>query len=245
MKKLTMTLAALALAATAANAEPILNGYTGPLQFKYQNYETLISAQGQTLSGIFKVTSIVDNNANTLWFDTKGGAEITGVFGNLLASSVVPPTSSNPFFTVDFTGGNLSMYYDTTPDFNPNGGAGGASGFADGMLVLSANFVPGITSSTSTTFHSVVDGLTTVTTGKGSAYGEVTGGALGAILNSNSEFNGADLLFESDLSRSGNGWPVTSHDPVSALAVPETGTIALLGLGMMSLIGLKRCRVKN
>jgi hypothetical protein len=250
MKTIAMTLAALALAGsavTAANAEPIFNGYVGQYQIKYANYETIVSSDGETLSGIFKVSSIFDADNNTIWYDGKDGQELTGYFTGLLVASITGTTTQ----TIDFTGGSVYMYLDSTPDFTANGGPTAAfvtntnTTYNDGVLALSANFVPGIvTGDATTTFQSSITALTSPFTGKGTGYASITGGTLASILDSNSYLGGAaDLLFESDVKAptgGSKGWPVTSSDPVSGTSVPEPGTLALLGAGMLGLIGFKR-----
>jgi hypothetical protein len=246
MRKIILTLAALALTASAANAAPILGNYLGPITIKYTNYETIVSATGDTLSGIFKISSILDADLNTLWGDSPSNPiELTGYFDNLKVSAISGTLGNQ---VIDFTGGNVYMYEDTAKNFTANGGPAAAFGgsnntYKDGTQILAASFVPGIvTGDSTTTFKSTLDALTSPFTGKGSGYAEITGGSFGAELDSNMYLGGtADLFFQSDVTAPGTkGWPVGSNDPVSGAAVPEPGTLALLGAGMLGLIGLKR-----
>jgi hypothetical protein len=243
MKKIIMTLAALALAATAANAEPILNGYVGPITIKYIGFENLVTSVGQTLSGYYRVTEI--DNANTLmpiWTPT-ATSQITGVFNGLTASSI---TAVPGGFTIDFTAGSTALYLNTTNSFV----ASNAASAALGTQILGVNFVPGIDPSDPTaTFQADLKALTGFVNGSGTGYGAVVAnsGILATELDSNKYLGGtADLYFTATLTdQSGNNpvnplYPVLESDPVSGAAVPEPGTLALLGAGMLGLIGFKR-----
>lgn len=244
MKKIVMTLAALALAATAANAEPILNGYVGPVTIKYIGFENLVTAPGEILSGYYRVTEI--DNANTLapiWSQS-ATQQITGVFTGLDTSSITPALGGG--VTIDFTKGSTQLYYNTAGSFVATNPASASLG----TQILGVNFVPGIDPNDSTaTFQADLKALTGFTNGSGTGYGAVVAGSgqLATELDSNTYLGGAaDLYFTATLTdMTGKHpvnplYPVLESDPVSGAAVPEPGTLALLGAGMLGLIGFKR-----
>ena len=242
MKKTLMTLAALALTASVANATPILGSYVGPVVIHYTGFETLITGTGQTLSGYYKVLDIEDPSLNVLWAPSKTDI-ITGTFSGLLSSSITHPTASS--VSIDFTSGNTTLYENTSNTFN----TAVPSSATLGTKVASINFVPGIDPSNSAaTFQADLSALTGFTGGSGTGYGAVVPGSgqLAAPLDSNGFLAGAaDLYFTATLTDLGSkaplpGYRVGETGPVYGAAVPEPGTLALLGAGMLGLIGLKR-----
>jgi PEP-CTERM motif len=244
MKRIILALATLALTASLANATSILNGgYIGPITIKYSNFETLITAGGQTLSGIFNVTSILAANSSqtVLWSSGQNGQQLTGDFNGLVSQA---PIVNGGTTTINFTGGFTDLY------LGPNTGAGafdatspGTIGAAQAIASALINFVPGIVPTSSTiTFSSQLNQLTAPFTGHGAGYGVIasTTGNFLDYLNLDPH-----LLFESDLKATGSdvfGWSVTSQDPVTGTVVPEPGTLALLGIGLlgMAIYGKRR-----
>jgi hypothetical protein len=244
MKRIILALATLALTASLANATSILNGgYTGPITIKYSNFETLITGAGQTLSGIFNVSSILaDTPSQTvLWTSGQGGLQLTGDFTNLVS---LTPTTVGGTTTINFTGGFVDLY------LGPNTGAGafnatspGTIGAAQAIASAKIDFVPGliVPSAPTVTFSSQLNSLTAPFTGHGAGYGVIEAGDTLASYLDLSPL----LLFESDLKATGSnvfGWPVTSQDPVTGQVVPEPGTLALLGIGLlgMAIYGKRR-----
>lgn len=217
------------------------------LSVKLSNFETLITGNGQTLSGIFTVTSINNaaNPAISYWNTGQGGAQLNGFFTGL---------SSTGFGAtgVNFTGGSFSIFAvpsgfspSTTPGvINP---AGQLCGGPCPTPWLTANFVPGIfdvpasTVTLAATFQS-----TNPQTGKGSGFLSVTGGTEGPKFDTNgftfANHPAADIFLVTDITQCtntvggcSNGWPVTSQDPALARRVPMPGTLLLLGLGLLGL----------
>jgi hypothetical protein len=80
-------------------------------------FENIITGNGQTLSGYGEVSSI--NGRNAFEFDgtgfCQGGCELTYVFGGFTSKNFNAGTGK-----VEFDGGWINFYVDSTPDFNSN-----------------------------------------------------------------------------------------------------------------------------
>jgi hypothetical protein len=249
MKRIVMTLAALAFLATNAMAFS-LGGYQGPVKFKYSNFEFgsagnnngIIDRPGETLSGIGLISQIIkDNGSNTvLWDNTTAPEELTIQFGGYVATALNP----NAFLggtDITFSQGFVNVYLDPAKNFSAAGGTLGASGYNDGSLFLQtvgASATPG-----GPTLISNVSRLGTTFTGFGSGFLEILGGSFASAFSPDFWGPNMDLKISSSLNAPGvAGWPITSEDPVRGNIVPEPGTLVLLGAGMIGLIGLKRRR---
>lgn len=245
------TFAAVTLMASNAMAFSLAGGYTGGIKFKYTNFETQVLRPGQELFGIFSVTSInADNTKNTtLW--SNGAEEITGTFSDYTLANVSGSGSQTVF---DFTGGVINMYLDSTPDFDANPYTGSlatsGTGVTDGILFLTLKGATGfVADDLSTAFdesldtlRSTGDLLTNPLTGKGYGNLEITGGAYASMFGG----IGALMTLNSDLASpdpQGSDWPIGSEDPLRGTAVPEPGTVALVGLGLAGIAFANRKRM--
>ncbi len=246
------TFAAVTLMASNAMAFSLAGDYKGPIKFKYSNFESLITGAGQDLFGIFSVTTInADNTSNKTLWASSDAEELTGEFYDYRAANITPITGGQ---AIDFTGGIVNLYLDSTPNFDANPYTGNratsGTGVTDGILFLSFKGSSGFVANDPTTafdestdtLRSTVDALTTPFTGKGFGNLEITGGAyadffggIGAIMTLNSDLASPDPQ--------GSQWPVGSEDPLRGTAVPEPGTVALVGLGLAGIALANRKRM--
>jgi len=257
MKKTTSFIAAMLTTVALAGAAQALTIPAGPVTFHWTDYEDSISGAGQTLQGVFTLDTITIGTSNTaIWAQGQGGLFLYGDFQGL----TVQTYGGNSPTPTTFTGGTLNVYsmpgaFDLTKSATIYSDLANA-----GSLWLSAAFVPGANNFFPTaTLVSSVSGSSGVSpnfvfNGSGSSYLDVTGGLEQAVFNTNgiaingggfadmSMVNTFSIYPTSTTNPLSLGWPVLSSDPIKATAapVPEPGTLALLGAGMLGLIGLKR-----
>lgn len=247
-------------AAAAANATTIdLGGYIGGVQIKFNNYESFVDSSGNLTStlatgdqnfGVVQITSISDNNGNTLWNPTLRHQWVYGVFNGITVSGISATGTEN-------TGGEFDFYVFTS---NPNtpqtqGTAGyAAAGCAlaslcyngitnvGATLALKVDLVPGVDPNPTTTLSATFNTSVFPPTGSAQAYADVVGGSNAAEFQTHSEISPfgapADLYLQDNFCVEGatacpltggtNHWQDNSHDPVAG-AVPEPSSLALLG----------------
>ena len=259
MKKLlavAVTAAGCAMAApTQADPLAFLPQNTS-IQFKYDNFENpIVTAANQTLSGIFLVSSILDNNTlGTYWADRiSDGTSLVGFFDGLVSQT--PTASGTGGFDINFTGGTLTIYNVpagtvANPTFNPTSpGDSFANQLCGGACptpFLTMDFVGGVFPSDPTvTLRSHVDTLSAPLTGSGFGRLEVTGGtaagAFGSEFSLNSNFQSCPATGpNASLCNNAGAWPIASFDPVTGRTIPEPGSLALLAAGFLAAAGLRK-----
>ncbi len=219
----------------------------------------LLPATGATGSvdswGILSVSSIVNTATNTTMFSR-------GVDGYMIGSvtGITDFTSValSPGFQKDYaTGGAINLYLSST-NYNPSvlssNQAAVIASITNLPLYLSLDFAIGAGNSgvgATASYISTFD--TDTTTGSGSGYLNVTGGTAAPIFDSNAVTTAAggvsDASFNVTLAPMqpgdagiAGGWLATSTSAVYGTALPEPGSMALMGLGMFGLAALRRRR---
>lgn len=258
-KAVASVIAAAAMAvAGSAYADPIsfLPNNTD-ISIKFVDREIQITQFGQELFGIFNVTQINNADSSTTFWNGNGvtdGTQLVGFFSGLMA---IPDQTGGT--GLSFTGGQVTLYSvpngSYSPGTNPNT-LDPANQLCGGLCPtawLTADFVPGINDAINGD-ATLQAAFATTNVQAGFGYLSVTGGTNADFFDSNgytfANFDPADMFLRSNFTlanaqtcSNSNGWQVCSDDPIQGLTVPEPGSIALLGLGLVSL-GAFRLRRK-
>jgi hypothetical protein len=187
---------------------------------------------------------------------TTGGYELEAVKGHMAiyydnAKDFDPmggPGLRNPAFNTNVMPVGTPQY----PTVNPITGTGG--------LFFSADFVPGVkwgdgnVANDHITYSSVLTATDTPFTAKGNFYMDITGGDYAWMFDSDgyalTDDSGGtakrDLFAQFDAKSPGDyNWLANSEDPVLGHAVPEPGTMLLLGSGLLALAGFGRKKLNK
>jgi hypothetical protein len=193
-------LAAILAWTGVAGAAPIgfIGGYSGPIQIKFQNYESFLSPTGGPATGlvpldqnfgVVKVTSIVNPNTGAaVWFPgLTDGTFLSAVFNGIVVTTVTPAGGGG--FDTTNTGGSFQLWQ-TSADFDPGQGTAGytAAGCTvatlcyngitnvGGTEILDFKLVPGTTADPTNTLSAHVSTLTLPTSGHAEGFANITGG---------------------------------------------------------------------
>jgi hypothetical protein len=260
--------AAALLSAAPVQAAPslgLLDTFNGPVEIKFTNWESFTNGLtiGSENYGILSIETINDPLTNTaLWQKGQGGVFLTGIFYGITVSSV-----SDDGLSAQATGGTIKIYFNTsnlTPGLGTAGYTSGAcagstdyscyDGITGGELALELELASGIVADPDVTLAATFTDDEFPPTGKASAYYNVVGGALASKFDTDTidtPFGTRDLFAQNDFCPNGvpscgvqvGDWQMLSNDPIRGYVIPEPGTLAVLGIGLLGLgVAVRRRR---
>ncbi len=217
-----------------------------------------ISSWGDDTWGIFSIASITKVSTGTnLYTSGQGGVYLTGVFGGIQDFSVtrtdLTASLGGIYQQILGSGGWLKMYSNPT-NYNPTLGTGGRTGqytyngITGGTLELDAVFSAGVIAGSNATYRNTFNEAGIA--GGSAGFLDIVGGAMASALDTNAmmDLNGNfhDLslssTFDAFLSvpQVADWTVIASGQVLGNVAVPEPGSLALLGLGLAGLATLRR-----
>jgi hypothetical protein len=256
----TGLLMAGALPAAATNVP--LGGYSGPLQLNFDNYESFLTSTGTVTStpavgdqnfGIFTVFNITTQTALKLpvWSANQNGDVLVGVFDGIKVTSVSGPVSGE---TTTNTGGVFQLYLVPTSKFLAAGGDQGIAGYANAGCAIGTLCYNGITNvvggglvlTMSLVNGGVAPGVSLEATVNATTNPPTGSASFDGLLSDTTQFaanvSGKDS-FCPNIKASGcagadnSTFALASQDPIVGQAIPEPGSLALIGTALLGFAG--------
>lgn len=203
--------------------------------------------------GILSIATIVNTTNNSQYFTRGTDGYIIGAMTGLTDFSV---GAFGPLQFAYATGGAINFYTSASnydPSVSSLNQAAVIASVTNLPLWLSLDFVAGVANDAAgllATYTSNYNNSASAGTGSGSGFLAVTGGAAAGAFNTNTltteAGNSADASFIMSISKptpgdvGNNNWLGKTTGDISGYSVPEPGSMALAGLGLLGLAGLRR-----